>query len=796
MKFEQITDAVLEKQLKEARDKYENNKEKILGLMLNQPNEPLNSSSRKIMASTQAVQKLNLNNPEVPLIQTGYEDEFGKFSSSLNISKYDQSVEKIIYKYSNQKKLHYYMITKSMGKTQNGKVRMDLIERISYKHITESYGYMYNNDNLDKLEEGDMIKEGYMICSSNAFNEYGQHRDGVNLNCCYMSLAENNNDPVVISESARKKLTSPEIRKVEILINDNDIPLNLYGNNQLFPNVGENVNFYSDTLEEKNTTEYTVDLTNNNYIIDNYKIFPDINEETKNGIICGIRKENKDQALFSQSINRLSSTITSDTTYKITGRVIEINVYSNKRDKSDFSCYDGQLKYYYDEQIRFAREFVEFMNPYINNSNYEKSYELSKMYYKCLDIINGRQYIKDGKIFSNIYVEMYVYTDNILHVGDKIANRYGGKGVVSFIFPDEMMPRIEGSDDHCEIIWNQATCINRANVAQLVEMSLNYISKNIVNRLDNDASLSVDQLLDILFKYFELVCPSFAEDLMNIFIDEEFNYYNDMCCDALTYIEDITSSKGIYLTLKPISEVVTLDTLIAIYKEFPWITTKNSIVPIEGSDGKIRMIKSNKKSIMSAQYVYRLKQYAEEKFSATSLSATNIRNENSKSKASKMYIQAHSSTPIKMGEMESNIYIHLSPEIYVTNLMLYSTSPQGRRNAEVLLTGDPYDIDVTLSDDAKSRSVEKLNATLKTMGLKLIFTKVPIKELNAFSQYIAPQRAFTEYIPPQRAFTPYYSNVEVVYNNEKDSVVYKNAFSEYVPRQNAFSKWEPNKDNK
>ena len=199
---------------------------------------------------------------------------------------------------------------------------------------------------------------------------------------------------------------------------------------------------------------------------------------------------------------------------------------------------------------------------------------------------------------------------------------------------------------------------------------------------------------------------------------------------------------------------------------------------------------------MSAQYVYRLKQYAEEKFSATSLSATNIRNENSKSKASKMYIQAHSSTPIKMGEMESNIYIHLSPEIYVTNLMLYSTSPQGRRNAEVLLTGDPYDIDVTLSDDAKSRSVEKLNATLKTMGLKLIFTKVPIKELNAFSQYIAPQRAFTEYIPPQRAFTPYYSNVEVVYNNEKDSVVYKNAFSEYVPRQNAFSKWEPNKDNK
>ena len=119
-----------------------------------------------------------------------------------------------------------------------------------------------------------------------------------------------------------------------------------------------------------------------------------------------------------------------------------------------------------------------------------------------------------------------------------------------------------------------------------------------------------------------------------------------------------------------------------------------------------------------------MKQFAEEKHSANSLSSTNIRNENSKSRASKMYMQVHSSTPIKMGEMESNICLHLGPEIYVTNMMLYSTSPQGRRDAESLLTGDPYHIDVTLSEDAKSRSVEKVNAILKTMGLRLKFRKI------------------------------------------------------------------------
>jgi hypothetical protein len=118
-----------------------------------------------------------------------------------------------------------------------------------------------------------------------------------------------------------------------------------------------------------------------------------------------------------------------------------------------------------------------------------------------------------------------------------------------------------------------------------------------------------------------------------------------------------------------------------------------------------------------------MKQCAEEKHSANSMSSTNIRNENSKSRASKLCMAVHSSTPIRNGEMESNIFIHLGPEIYIINLMLNSTSPQGRRNAENLLTGDPYSIDITLNEDDKSRSVEKFNATLKTMGLKMNFIK-------------------------------------------------------------------------
>ena len=53
-----------------------------------------------------------------------------------------------------------------------------------------------------------------------------------------------------------------------------------------------------------------------------------------------------------------------------------------------------------------------------------------------------------------------------------------------------------------------------------------------------------------------------------------------------------------------------------------------------------------------------VKQYAEEKFMATNLSSTNIRNENTKSKASREFRELHSNTPIRFGNMEKLSQLH------------------------------------------------------------------------------------------------------------------------------------------
>lgn len=118
-----------------------------------------------------------------------------------------------------------------------------------------------------------------------------------------------------------------------------------------------------------------------------------------------------------------------------------------------------------------------------------------------------------------------------------------------------------------------------------------------------------------------------------------------------------------------------------------------------------------------------VKQYSEEKFSATSLSATNIRNENTKSRARKDFRELYPNTPIRFGNMETANMNHIGADAVVANMMIHSLSPQGRRLVEQMYTGDPFNIDIKLDSDSKNRSAEIANTYLKTIGRRLVFIK-------------------------------------------------------------------------
>ena len=194
----------------------------LLGRGLAQPFNAANSGSRKLMYAIHRDHFLVPEHGEMPIIQTGFENEFGRNSSSYVTSDFNYKVLYKIPKFSFRPEIHYYLVVQNLD---NGDY--DVIERNFVKHNTESYGYLYSNGYLDHLNIGDTIKSGDVIRKSNGFDECNNRLDGVNLTTLYMSSDQNMEDSIILSESAAVKLSTILVKNPSITINDNDILLNL-----------------------------------------------------------------------------------------------------------------------------------------------------------------------------------------------------------------------------------------------------------------------------------------------------------------------------------------------------------------------------------------------------------------------------------------------------------------------------------------------------------------------------------------------------------------------------------------
>ena len=512
------------------------------------------------------------------------------------------------------------------------------------------YGYLHNNSVMDAYSNpGSIIHSGDILRRSTGFDQYGNKTNGRNINVAYMALDNNMEDSVVVSEACSQKLAAPLIREVKIIINENDIPLNIYGDEGI------------------------------------YKIFPDVGEEIKEGILMAYRREKREESIYTQSVSRLRQIMMSDDKITLSGRVIDINLYCNNPEYIRKSAYNQQFLSYYMDRMRMCNEIVQVVGPYVAQG-YQMTYDLQKLFAISKDELSEKKYI-DKKSFSNIAIEFIVMENRLLGVGDKVADRYGGKGVVSKIVPTERMPKM-ANGQYVDMIKNSSTMYNRENAGQIFELEINYISMCILDYIRN-SNLEPEQALELILKFVKLESPNQYEKM---------KAYTDTLSrtDLIFFIESILSKPCIPVSNPPMTETMDIDKLAAIYEEFPWIDQTKLTVPIKDSKGNIRFIPTRRPMIAAPQYCIRLKQFAEEKFSVTSLSSTNIKNENAKSKASKNYREPNSNTPIKFGQMESGDLDHMGSEYVVLNLMLHSLSPHGRRLVEQMFTGDPYDVDIRI----------------------------------------------------------------------------------------------------
>ena len=188
------------------------------------------------------------------------------------------------------------------------------------ENLTEDFGYQFNNECIDTYSEGDTIKKDTVLFKSNSYDEDMNYRYGVNANVIYCLDPFTSEDAAVVSKSFSEKMTTVKVNKIMCGLNNNDIPLHLYGDEDV------------------------------------YKPYPDIGEYAS-GMFAASRAQFNEQILYDFKDRNLNVIKDSDRTicYNGNGFVIDYDIYCNNPDLPDNS-FNGQILKYLNSQTKYYRE--------------------------------------------------------------------------------------------------------------------------------------------------------------------------------------------------------------------------------------------------------------------------------------------------------------------------------------------------------------------------------------------------------------------------------------------------------
>lgn len=168
--------------------------------------------------------------------------------------------------------------------------------------------------------------------------------------------------------------------------------------------------------------------------------------------------------------------------------------------------------------------------------NYQYIEHILKKYYIFIDKGKGMR----GELSLNnlVYlIEMEISKESPTTEGDKLANRYANKGIVSLIIPDELRPIALNSNKPIDLVFNPFSVFSRQNLGQLLEALVsksvmycdNHIRENPENSKDIITWLNESVLKHIDEKYYQRVKTEVIDNLDN----EEFRN---------KFVENVTQS--------------------------------------------------------------------------------------------------------------------------------------------------------------------------------------------------------------------------------------------------------------
>ena len=115
-------------------------------------------------------------------------------------------------------------------------------------------------------------------------------------------------------------------------------------------------------------------------------------------------------------------------------------------------------------------------------SKFPKLKELSDRTAKRYGKPQKEKFSFKGETIKGVLINFKIEQELRVGVGDKLAGRYGNKGIISLVEKDELMPRLPNGD-RIEIILNPIGVVNRMNISQIYEMYTGLIAKEMARQI-------------------------------------------------------------------------------------------------------------------------------------------------------------------------------------------------------------------------------------------------------------------------------------------------------------------------
>lgn len=436
-------------------------------------------------------QSLVVEGSEPPLLTTGMDMEFGRFTFNIK-APCNLTVIRVIQKYPptyDSSRIEQNPMTLLIYENaENGEI--GCISVPSHHCLHQHFGFAYNfKPEMAGITQGVELEQGTVLADSPSVKPSGEYGMGLNANVVFMSDPSVIEDGVVISESFAKRMTTLGVEKRSATWGSKRFPINLYG---------------------------TKDV---------YKPFPDIGDPIRaDGLVFALREYDDLMApveMTPEALMRVDYEF--DKLYYAPhgakrARVIDVDVFrGNNRNPplTPFGMEDQCVKYY-EAKRRYCEAVVATYTELRSRRRdlLRVTPEFQRIYKEARIFLDGHRHrvvlIHQRVPLDEWRVELTVEYTLIPTLAFKQTGRYGNKGVVVDVRPDADMPR-DAFGNVAEIITDGKSIVKRMNPGVIYEQYVTAadrdMRKRVLEMIQQPTAANVKKAWEYLLGFVRIVSP-------------------------------------------------------------------------------------------------------------------------------------------------------------------------------------------------------------------------------------------------------------------------------------------------